>query len=153
MAQVSVSGLFLTGEKSVQFLQELIETAEEESTVQEIPKEYGIDFDTGQLTGTIVEGLEAVKVWIWLCLHTERFKYPIYTWDYGWDAEQYIGYAYPQEYIETTCEQEITDAMLVNPWITAVSDFSVEMDGALLKVSFTAETDFGDVEVSDGTVL
>lgn len=29
-----------------------------------IPKEYGIDFKTGQLTGEIVEGLEAVKVWI-----------------------------------------------------------------------------------------
>ena len=40
-----------------------------------IPKEYGIDFKTGQLTGEIVEGLEAVKVWIWLVLQTPRYRY------------------------------------------------------------------------------
>ena len=45
-----------------------------------IPKEYGIDFNTGQLTGRIVEGIEAIKVWVWLCLRTQRFRYPIYSW-------------------------------------------------------------------------
>ncbi len=37
--------------------EEYIEGLEEE---KETPKEYGIDFSTGQLTGQIVEGLEAV---------------------------------------------------------------------------------------------
>ena len=32
-------------------------------TSQTIPKEYGINFSTGQLTGQIVEGKEAIKVW------------------------------------------------------------------------------------------
>ena len=37
----------------------------QKETVLEIPKEYGINFKTGQLTGKIVEGKEAIKVWIW----------------------------------------------------------------------------------------
>ena len=47
------------------FLEELsnIDIAEsEENKVIEVPREYGIDFTTGQLTGKIVEGLEAIKV-------------------------------------------------------------------------------------------
>ena len=42
------------------FLQELSDTKsirEEDSQVVKLPKEYGIDFQTGQLTCKIVEGL------------------------------------------------------------------------------------------------
>lgn len=60
------------------FLQELSDTKtikEDDSQVVKMPREYGVDFQTGQLTGKIVEGIEAIKVWIWLCLHTERFRH------------------------------------------------------------------------------
>lgn len=73
------------------FMQTQIADRAQTASVIEIPKEYGIDFTTGQLTGQIVEGIEAIKVWIWNCLHTQRFRYPIYSWDYGADLEQYIG--------------------------------------------------------------
>ena len=63
---------------------EELEQQEESQT----PKEYEIDFKTGQLTGNIVEGLEAIKIWIWLVLQTPRYRYYVYTWDYdnsfGW---------------------------------------------------------------------
>ena len=52
---------------------------EEKNQILDVPKEYGIDFVTGQLTGKIVEGKEAIKVWIWNCLKTQRFRYPIYS--------------------------------------------------------------------------
>ena len=39
-----------------------------------IPREYGIDFETGQLTGEIVEGIEAVKVWIWCCVNSRGHR-------------------------------------------------------------------------------
>ena len=41
--------------------EEITEELGEELTT---PLEFGIDFDTGQLTGTLVEGVEAIKVWI-----------------------------------------------------------------------------------------
>ena len=63
------------------FLQELSDAKtikEYINQVVKVPREYGINFQTGQLTGKIVEGVEAIKVWIWLCLHTERFRQAIY---------------------------------------------------------------------------
>ena len=49
---------------------------EEENTEEEqyIPKEYGINFETGQLSGKIVEGYDAILVWAWLALHTPRYR-------------------------------------------------------------------------------
>ena len=81
------------------FMQTQIETQTQISSVIEVPKEYGLDFETGQLTGEIVEGIEAIKVWIWLCLHTQRFRWPIYSWDYGADLEQYIGQSITEEFL------------------------------------------------------
>ena len=50
-----------------------------EKKKQIVPKEYEIDFNTGQLTGRIVEGKEAIAVWIWLVLQTSRYRYYIYS--------------------------------------------------------------------------
>lgn len=48
----------------------------EEETQEEnlyIPREYGIDFETGQLSGKMVEGYDALLVWAWLALRTPRY--------------------------------------------------------------------------------
>lgn len=113
------------------------------------PREYGIDFATGKLTGKIVEGKEAIKVWIWLCLHTERYRYSIYSWDYGTSLEQYIGQGLTEEYIRTDCESEITEALLIHPNIESIEDFSVLREEDRLQISFRAITDFGELEVTD----
>lgn len=120
---------------------------EEKNQILDVPKEYGIDFVTGQLTGKIVEGKEAIKVWIWNCLKTQRFRYPIYSWDYGTDLEQYIGQTVSEEFLNADCEDEIREAMMVNPYITDIEDFTADFHGTRLKISFTAVTKFGDAEV------
>lgn len=119
----------------------------QKENVQEIPKEYGIDFKSGQLTGKIVERKEAIKVWIWNCLKTQRFRYPIYSWDYGTDLEQYIGHTVSEEYLNTDCESEIKEALMVNPYIEGISDFSAEIRKEHLTLSFKVETRFGEMEV------
>lgn len=134
------------------FLQSLSDTKtikEEDSQVVKMPKEYGIDFQTGQLTGKIVEGIEAIKVWIWLCLHTERFRHAIYSADYGTSFEQYIGHVLSDEYINTDCESEISDALLINEYIESIEDFEAIKDGEHLRVSFRVVTKFGNIEVDE----
>lgn len=111
-------------------------------------REYGIDFATGRLTGTIVEGIEAVKVWIWNCLHTERFRYPIYSWDYGVEYEQYIGQTVSDELLQADACIETEEALKVSPYITGISDFSAEFSKTKLHLTFTAETVFGNLEVN-----
>jgi len=131
------------------YLSSQIEAAETENKVTDIPYEYGIDYSTGQMTGEIVSGLEAVKVWIWNCIHTQRFLYPVFSWDYGADLEQYIGHMVTNEFLTTTCKKEVEEAMLMNPYITDLDDFSVTLNETKLNISFTANTKFGSVEVSE----
>lgn len=134
------------------FLQELSDTKtikEDDSQVVKVPREYGIDFTTGQLTGKIVEGLEAIKVWIWLCMHTERFRHAIYSADYGTSLEQYIGHVLSEEYINTDCESEISDALLINEYIESIEDFEAVRNSDSLNISFRVVTKFGSIEVDE----
>lgn len=116
-------------------------------TVMTIPKEYGIDFDTGQLTGKIVEGKEAIKVWVWNCLHTSRFRYGIHSWNFGWNPEEYIGQGVTLEYIQADAESEIEEALMVNQYITGIDDFTAELNDGALHIGFTVLTEFGSVGV------
>lgn len=60
------------------------DTESDDITEEEyVPKEYGIDFKTGQLSGKIVEGVDALMVWCWIALHTPRYRYYIYSDEYG----------------------------------------------------------------------
>lgn len=134
------------------FLQELSDAKaikEDDGQVVKMPKEYGIDFATGQLTGKIVEGLEAIKVWIWLCMHTERFRHAIYSADYGTSLEQYIGHILSEEYINTDCESEISDALLINEYIESIEDFEAVRNSDSLNISFRVVTKFGSLEVDE----
>lgn len=119
---------------------------------QIVPKEYEIDFVTGQLTGRIVEGKEAVKVWIWLALQTPRYRYYIYTWDYGNDFEELIGQGYTEEYILAETQRMTEDCLLVNKYIQGITEFSVSMTGSTLTISFVADTIYGEIEFKDQAI-
>ncbi len=129
------------------FVNAEIEEELEKSPSLTVPKEYGIDFDTGQMTGKIVEGKEAIKVWIWNCLHTSRFRYGIHSWDFGWDPEEYVGKAVTAEYIQADAQTEIEEALMMNPYITGIDDFNAVKEDDRLTVTFTALTAFGDVDM------
>lgn len=124
-----------------------IENAEKVKTIVKIkkPKEYEIDFITGQLTGRTAEGLEAIKVWVWLVLQTPRYRYYIYTWDYGNEFEDLIGQGYSAEYITAEAQRMTEDCLLVNEEIQSISDFSVDMENDQLSVRFTANTIYGSI--------
>lgn len=118
----------------------------EETQESKIPKEYEIDFKTGQLTGRIVEGVEAIKVWIWLVLQTPRYRYYIYSWDYGNEFEELIGRGYSEEYINAEAQRMTEDCLLANEHIESITDFSVGMENDQLTISFTANTIYGTIQ-------
>jgi len=113
------------------------------------PKEYEIDFKTGQLTGKIVEGLEAIKVWIWLTLQVARYRYHIYTWDYGSEFEDLIGQGYTDEHIEAEAHRMTEDCLLINEHIQSISDFSTNLNGSKLQISFTVNTIYGNLNIEN----
>lgn len=125
---------------------------DEESEVQEdtvyIPREYEIDFETGQLTGKVVDGLEAVKVWAWLALQVSRERYYIYTSDYGQEYEDMIGRGYTKDYLKAELKRMTEECLTVNPFITGIENFTMEKDGGHVTLSFLMVTNLGDTEVS-----
>lgn len=123
---------------------EEISVSEDQFTV---PKEYEIDFNTGQLTGRIVEGNDAIAVWVWLALQTPRYDHYIYSWDYGQEFEQIIGKGYSKAYTDSELEAMIGSCLSVNPYIEQIKEFESESNGDELIASFKIETTFGEVNV------
>lgn len=115
---------------------------------QYIPKEYGIDFETGQLSGKIVEGYDAILVWAWLALHTQRYRYYIYSEDYGQEYENLVGKSYSSELTQSELERMTEECLLENPYITGIENFTCVKEEEKVTISFSLITTLGDGEVS-----
>ena len=94
----------------------------------------------------MADGLDAVRQSIGLILTTERFRWPIFSPDYGVELEELIGER-RQAYIGADIERRITEALLEDDRITGVRDFALAFDGENARVTLTAETDFGEIPV------
>lgn len=128
------------------YIEEELETEEQSEKI--IAREYEINFNTGEFTGNIVEGLEAIKVWIWLALKTTRYRHVIYSWDYGNELEDLIGVGDTEEFIKAEAERMIEDALLVNENITSITEIEVTKENDKIFISFTANTIYGEVEIN-----
>ena len=100
------------------------------------------------LTGRIVEGLEAVKAWIYLALSTDRYHFQQYSWDYGNELSTLIGTTTDQEYISMEAKRLVEECLYQNSHITEINDFVATIENDKLSMSFTVETDYGEVEIS-----
>lgn len=110
------------------------------------PTDYGINFDRNVMTGVQVDGLAAIKVWARNALMTPRYRYEIFTDEYGSDLEELIGHSYSPAYITCESRRMVEDCLLVHPNITGITDFLATMDKDTLTISFVMQTDFGDTE-------
>lgn len=111
----------------------------------DIPREYELDFETGQLTGRIVEGIAAVKIWIWMALKTTRFRHAMFSWDYGTEIESLIGQGYSEEHVETEVFRMVSETLRVNKYITDITNFSATVTDDQLEISFIVNTLYGEV--------
>lgn len=123
-------------------------TEENLLTTSQLHKEYELDFATGQLTGRILEGVEALKVWIYKTLLTKRYKHIIYSWDYGQDLEEVIGRGYEKGLIKSEVERRIKDCLLIHPHIKECTNFNIKLQQDQLHVDFTVNTIYGEVEIN-----
>ena len=94
-----------------------------------------------------VTGKEAVKVWIWNAIHTERYRYMIYSGAYGSEFHSLIGKAYTPNLKTAEAPRYLRECLLVNPYITAVNNITVEFADARLTVQGAAETVYGEVPI------
>lgn len=94
-----------------------------------------------------IEGIEAIKVWCYKAIKTNRYEHSIYSWDYGCEISELIGRGYTKGLIEAETERYIKEALLINKYIIDVSVTDITFDETLLTVTVKIETIYGEGEV------
>ncbi len=95
-----------------------------------------------------VQKNDALKVWIYKALKTERYKYTIYSWNYGNELERLIGTNNYPEMIKSQVIRYISEAILSNPYINSISNITVSPDSDKINASFEVKTIYGNMEVN-----
>ena len=128
---------------------QIMETETELKLYKEVKWDYENDIPVF-LNGSpvIVNGKEAVLVWAWKAVHNSRYRHEIYTWDYGCEVESLIGQPFTEELKQAEAARYVMDCLLVNPYITEVSDIAVTFADDDLSISCTIETIYGEVEIN-----
>lgn len=121
-------------------------------TVKELPtKTHRMELYEGNYILGFVDSLKAMEQAIYKIIRTERYKYIIYSWNYGIELEDLFGM--PVEYCAVELERRISEALLQDNRITAVNGFEFDTEserGTVLIKKFVAETVFGEIQINDG---
>lgn len=88
----------------------------------------------------IAEGIEVLRNWIEKTLRTERFRYPIYSSDYGVTLEEIAARNLSQAVYMNEIKSQITEALLQDARIANVGEFAISMGDGCLNVQFEVET-------------
>lgn len=110
-----------------------------------LSRTYSLRFDGKPAVG-MLDGLEAMKQAILLALHTERFRYAIYSWNYEVELDALVGQNITP-YLQARLQGAIESALLADDRILSVDGFSfTRTGGSGLLAVFTVQTTQGDVK-------
>lgn len=120
-------------------------------TAQELPlfQEYAYDYKNNcLLTGDdgrpyLVEKNEALKIWIYKALSTERFRYVAYDSDYGNENDTLIGKNYNTDITNSELKRMIIETLMCNPYLEELSNWQFEAQRKGVLVSFDVTTVYG----------
>lgn len=118
-----------------------------------IPKEYAWDFDTDSFRydengkHIIVEGDEAIKVWVYKALSTERFRYLAYSWQYGIELRPFIGKVMGVQQRYSEIKRVIVECLMVNPYIKSIDSVEIEHEKDEVTITIALTTIYGEVTV------
>jgi hypothetical protein len=124
-----------------------IEILNTEITEAKYPtKTYKIVIREGELHNRIsgnIDDLDSLIQTIYLILSTERYRYVIYSWDYGIELTDLIGK--PMPYVMAELPRRVTEALIQDNRIDSVIDFEFIPNGKKLLVKFTVVSTVGNI--------
>lgn len=113
-------------------------------TIERQPtKTYKLNIENNVING-FCDGIESMTQVIYKILNTERYKYIIYSWNYGIELLDLFGE--PIDYAVSELKRRITEALLQDDRITNVDEFECENDRRNVHLTFTVHTIFGDIQ-------
>ena len=117
-------------------------------------KDYAIDFKTVDYIKDdndikVLDKNEALKVWIFKALKTERFRYTdVHSDDYGSELETNIGTIYHKTVKDALMINQIRDTLLVNPYILECYNFEISNEEEYVpQITFNVRTIYGELEM------
>lgn len=130
-----------------------IQSIENESNELPVYKEIEWNFETNTpilVDGNfkVVEKNQALMTWIYKAIKTERFRYGIYSWDYGCEIESLINKGFTKDLIKSEVERFITEALSTNEYILSVNYVDVNFINDLLNTSIEVTTIYGELKVN-----
>lgn len=106
-------------------------------------KNYRAFFESRRILGTC-DGKEAMRQVIYKILNTERYRYAVYSWNYGIELGGLFGM--PVDYVCPELERRIREALLQDDRIREVKNFVFDSSVPhVVAVTFTAVTDVGEI--------
>lgn len=120
-----------------------IEIGTEAEEVVQPSLTWKLDFEKNQVT-TEMDGIEAIKQSVYMILLTERYRYLIYSWNYGIELDDLIGKDY--DYVQSELQRRIIEALLQDDRIEGVENFQVEFSGNVATVKFTVISSLGSYQ-------
>lgn len=105
---------------------------------------YAMDLEKKIISGK-VDGINAMPQAIYKIIATIRYKWIIYSWNYGIELIELIGK--PKTYCCPVIENRITEALIQDDRIKSVNNFEFDVSKrGVVAVSFNVNTIFGTVD-------
>lgn len=104
---------------------------------------FMIDWESRRIKG-MDSGLAAMRQAVDIVLNTERFRWQIYSPNFGIELEELIGEEY--DYVTSEIARRVEDAFSTDSRVLSVGDFVYIDQGHSLKCSFEVNTIFGPVQ-------
>lgn len=96
-----------------------------------------------------VEGIEALKIWIYKAIKINRYEHEIYSWDYGCEINELIGEGvYSSEHIELEARRYIEECLSINEYINSISFDEISYSEGVVKANFQVDSYYGEVDIS-----
>ena len=107
-------------------------------------KQHRMLLDGNRIIGTC-DNLNSVKQSVFKILNTERYKYLVYSWNYGIELNDLYGKS--PMYVCPELERRVKEALFQDDRITDVGDFEFNTSKkGVISVTFTVHTLFGDLD-------
>lgn len=96
-----------------------------------------------------VEGLEALKIWIYKAIKINRYEHDIYSWDFGCEIDNLLGESlYSRAHIELETQRYIKECLSINPYINSISFNDISYEKGVVNANFQIDSRYGEVEIS-----
>ncbi len=109
----------------------------------ETTKTYRIS--NGKIQGT-ADSLDALQQVIYKVLNTEKYEYPIYSFNYGIELGSLIGK--DPTFVKVELKRRIQECLLQDERITGVDDFSFGSTGENMICTFSVSSIYGNIAIS-----